>query len=498
VENYPQIAIKASTLRLLSTCQRRIWLDRYEDVEERDEITPITAYRLNAGIQHEKHIHQETAPNPTPIVVQSWAEGVNTTKELMKKGAKTILGAYLEADVFLEEVGCFLKIRGRVDRLVSNSVDFFQKRIHRVYRPIEIKIYGQVGPADQLQLDCYIWLLNQMDRIRSLDGQFWLGRNEVGKPKERLDHLYDETRLLTAFSNVARLLLNEKQAPEIFLTHHCKTCHWYSACMKKAEGVLDVSLLSGLRRDTLQDFQAAGVTTLNQLAAMQPHQLRQFRGIKSTAEEFHTLARSWVEKKPIWYNNLPEISFQDGWMFDLETYETVPITSSKVWSIGWGCRGNTSLIIIAPEYEQQQMTLTNAQIVTLVPDEATAWKLFAQALSVDNRPIFHWTHYDATIMRKTAPEDVIQALESRLYDLHRIFKKSVKFPVDGTSLKTVANYLGFAWSEYEDYFQAYMDYRRWLRTGDVKLLTSSCAYQSDDVIALEKVWEWLVTNTPQR
>ena len=109
MENYPQIAIKTSTLRLLSTCQRRIWLDRYEDIEERDEINPITAYHLNAGIQHEKHIHQETAPNPTPIIVQNWAEGVRTTNELMKRGPEQFWAHILNQRYFWKRLAVFLK-----------------------------------------------------------------------------------------------------------------------------------------------------------------------------------------------------------------------------------------------------------------------------------------------------------------------------------------------------------------------------------------------------
>lgn len=257
---------------------------------------------------------------------------------------------------------------------------------------------------------------------------------------------------------------------------------------------LDISLLSGLRQDTLRDFQQQGITTLHQIAAMQPHELCRFKGIKSTAEGFHAQARAWVQQQPIWYNCLPKIALEAGWMFDLET---IPQEGNQPWSIGWGTRGTVSIVVVTPTAPRQQLTLPNGQSITLVPDSDTAWQVFAQAVSTDQQPIFHWTSFDAAILRSTAPKVVIQALQNRLCDLHAIFKNSVKLPAESNSLKTVARYFGFQWSGYEDWFAAYRDYQAWLQTRDARKLAAACGYQGDDVLALEIVWQWLNQNAPR-
>ena len=75
---------------------------------------------------------------------------------------------------------------------------------------------------------------------------------------------------------------------------------------------LDVSLLSGIRADTCAHLLEAGITTLEQIVALQPEDLCQFRGIKRMAPRIHAHARAWVEQQPVWYSPLPAHCHQEG------------------------------------------------------------------------------------------------------------------------------------------------------------------------------------------
>jgi predicted RecB family nuclease len=483
--------INASMLRHLTTCQRRVWLDWYGDGQDKDLITPNIAFRLDVGIRHEAQVHRAVAPEARQIAVRNWSDGVKVTQTLMQRGVRSISGAYLEADVMLAEKNCILRVRGRIDRLyrVSTRVpDPYQ------YRPVEIKSYGKVSTADQLQLDCYIWLLRQMPGIHVFEGELWLGQSKLGEPRQRLVHEYDEARLFDALREIASLLLNHTAEPAVFLTHHCKRCQWYTACSTHAQRVYDVSLIPGLRKETHEDLLSAGIVSLNQIVELPAENLRQFRGIKSTAPEFHAQARAWVENRPIYCGALPGRVQLKGWMFDLETYRSSDATE-QIWSMGWGRDGRYSMVVIAPLQERTTM-ISDGLHITLVPDADSAWQLFLQVTSNDDLPIFHWSPYDATILGKTASEDVKKALNSRFCDLHSVFKKTVKLPVDGTSLKGVARQLGFRWSGYDDYLMAYLDYKRWLDDGGEQKFASFSAYLSDDLIPLETAWNWMIRNVP--
>jgi uncharacterized protein len=250
-----------------------------------------------------------------------------------------------------------------------------------------------------------------------------------------------------------------------------------------------------LRQDTLAHLQALGIYTIAQLAALSPDQLRTFKGIKSTAGQVHAKACALHAQQPIWHGHLPPICADPGYMFDIET---IPYTE-QIWSIGW-CDpdGQLYTAVCAPIEEPVTATLPDGRAVLLVPDPDQLWAAFAEAIPVDSRPVYHWTGFDTSVMRKTAAESVCAHILPRSQDLHRVYKNAVCFPVENGSLKTVAGWLGFGWSAYAAWDQAYDDYRCFLTTGDGAALARACSYQRDDVEAMRVVWSWLVANAPAR
>jgi predicted RecB family nuclease len=182
-------------------------------------------------------------------------------------------------------------------------------------------------------------------------------------------------------------------------------------------------------------------------------------------------------------------------MFDLETdpYSGTP------WSWGWcDTDGTPGIIIVAPHSHETEVELPDGRRIIIVPDQRDAWYRFAESVSAcPNGLIFHWTGFDAGITRTFAPPDVRDGLLARMHDLHGTFKRSVKFPVSGNSLKTIARYLDFTWYEYDAWDAAFNDYRQWLAWGRLDALARSCNYQQADVEALTVVWRWLVENQPR-
>jgi len=191
------IIITATMLRWFNMCHRRVWLDSFGDKFERDEVKPIVAYRLNEGVKHEDEVHAATAPNATQFTPKNWADGVRQTREFMEQGVGVIFGACLEIPGQLKEIDQPITLRGKVDHLAryrqpALAKDGSQKWI---YFPIEIKVYPSVSEEDLLQLDLYIFILGYMQGVCP-KGEFWLGRQEAGKPREHLPHHLNKERLL--------------------------------------------------------------------------------------------------------------------------------------------------------------------------------------------------------------------------------------------------------------------------------------------------------------
>lgn len=503
VEQHKPIIITATMLSWFNMCHRHVWLDRFGDRSERDEITSILAYPLKQGVKHEREVHIATAPNAIPFSPTDWADGVRLTREFMAQGTTAIMGAYLELRMQFEDVEAPVILRGKVDRLARYSEPAIANNGKQkwIYAPIEIKSYSSISDKDLIQLDAYTFLLGWTQGIFT-SGEFWLGRATGGRPKERLPHTYDKDRLIKALSETVKLLSSVVNEPKVTLKSICHKCEWQSACHNIAENQLDVSLLPKLTDQIREQFQREGITSLNQIAAMSPDELRRFKGIKTTAEGIRAHAQALITKSPIWYRALPNHMLQGGWFFDIET---IMPENKEVWSIGWGnLDGIVKVIVVNPNLiltdDESYSTLyfSNGQAVYIVQNADMAWRVFANAVD-DTSPIFHWSQFDGGVMKNHAPEDVKDKLMGRLFDLCYIFDRSVKLPIRSLSLKTVAPYVSpeFDWDEQGDALIAHINYRKWIEKANLEALKNACKYQNDDVQALKIVWEWLVNHQPQ-
>src|SRR5260221_14679803 len=83
-----------------------------------------------------------------------------------------------------------------------------------------------------------------------------------------------------------------------------------------------------------------------------------------------------------------------------------------------------------------------------------------------------------------------------LFALHRSLERSVRLPLRSTSIKFVAPWLGFEWSNPEaDAAWSTAQLHRAYETADVderaRLLAQVAAYNADDLWAMRVVWRWL-------
>lgn len=479
------IILSSQHLRVMQLCERIAWLDRHGDPARRSAPPPDHDARLALGVRHEQHIHSATLGPLEQIPIASWEDGVRETRALMRQGAATIVGAHLELETPLDLSSRTFTIRGVVDQLLRLPDQ------DGCYAPVEIKQRAAPADADWLQLDLYVWLLSQLQG-RAVPGELWLGADAYGQPRHRLPHAYDEDRLLDALTRAAHLLTDTPEPP-VRLVPHCKVCHWRPHCQQAAEADQAIDLLYGVSRRTRQQLHAARLDTLAQVAACTPDELQAVKGIgPATAPAIRANAQAWLERRPVWFGALPPPCTQPGWMFDLETLE-----DGSPWSLGW-CDGDgqTAIALVAPVAARLTVTLPDGQVVHIAPTPDDAWRAFAEAVSGDDAPVFHWTAFDSGVLKKTAPPDVIAPISPRMHDLHRSFVRSVSLPVRSTSIKVVSAYLGFTWLSSQDWFAALMDYQRWLADDSADALMRACAYQREDVQSMALVWRWLNDNRP--
>jgi predicted RecB family nuclease len=477
--------ISAYTLRHLLMCERRIWLDHTGDAALREALPQNQSAR---GIAHEQNVTAAMFGPVSSVAVSSWAEMLEASQSLMHQGVTGIQGAAFEWVIQLSQP---VIVRGRVDwlRRFSQPSDLGAW----AYEPVEIKRHRELSEADRLQLDLYVWLIGAIQGVEP-SAWFWLGQDIDHKPLNVIEHDYDEQRLFDALARVDAIL-NQSSSPAIFLASHCETCHWHRLCKRSAGEQHSLASLSGLSRQTWEHMRQEGLTTLDQILLLSPKDLERFKGLgKTKALELHSYAQAVSFARPIQRNPLPDSARQMGIMLDLETCMDGQALGVP-WCFGWQEYGGQFQVAIVDRfYESAAPRLPDGTTVTIITDSDEGWRIVADAAKRNPGPVYHWGSFEKGVLRSTAPLEVIEVLDNRLHDLNKTFKRTFVFPVRGTSIKTVAPYLGFAWPLETSAFSAWADYKAWLLESDMSALARACAYNRADVEAMSLLWQWMIDN----
>jgi predicted RecB family nuclease len=253
-----------------------------------------------------------------------------------------------------------------------------------------------------------------------------------------------------------------------------------------------IELLWNLRKNSRQDLYSRGIFTLEQFASLSLEEISTIKGIKSTATRYKAQAEAYVNQCPVCYGEMPAPLRQKGFMFDLET-DVSGKTDFHSWCMGWSdTAGHTKIAILNPREGKQTYELDEKTEIIIARSPEAVWWLFYEDVVQFDTPIFHWTGYDLSTMKQTAPQEVQDALVPRMHDLADSFIRSFQLPIRSYSIKEVARYFGFEWQAYDSWQQAFWDYQSWMRTGNQKYLEQACSYQRDDVLSMLIVWRWMM------
>jgi predicted RecB family nuclease len=480
-EAMPEI-LTATQLRLLAMCERRVWLDKFGDPSQRDDVSGRNFAAFQRGIEHEATIHATTSPNLITIHVETWQDYLQETQKAIERGVTVLINAAFEVLVKLDGKQEEVLFRGKIDRL--------ERHIDGFYYPIEIKQYKQLNEADLLQLDFYCFLLGQIQG-NIPNGEFWLSSQASGFPEQKIAHTYNPERLQLALFRWVNLF-RFKKPPKLIYESHCRKCHWQSFCVDELKNKNRIELLHNLRKNSRQALKEKGIFTLEQLVTLSVEELGEIKGIKTTAVKYKAQAQAYINKTPVQYAEISPRASEKGIMFDLETDTNWEIRYFHSWCMGWSnTEGDTNIIIVNSQHDKQNYILDGKTEIHIVQTPEAAWSLLYEQIKESDTPIFHWTKYDATTLKKTAPKQVQEALLPRMHDLADSFTKSVQLPIRSYSIKEVARYFGFKWQRYENWQRALWDYTLWKNTGDYQYLERAASYQRDDVLSMLVVWQWM-------
>ena len=290
-------------------------------------------------------------------------------------------------------------------------------------------------------------------------------------------------------------LLGDAPEPDMLLAHsHCQHCDHYAHCWDRAEAEHRIEVMPAVTRARAEMLRAEGVRTFHELAARAPGSFAR-RELREAAPALLNEARAFATGAPVWLRDPALPRDRTPVWFDVESDAEGERAEVPVYL--WGLAVETG----EPRFEPILSELT--------PEgDADAWRRFvARALEVfREHPDAVWVHWhhaepmwlDRYIARHGAPAAFVERMRApgTLLDLHHRLERCVRLPLRSTSVKFVAPWLGFRWSNPDaDAAWSTAQLHRARATKDPaerqQLLDEVARYNADDLWAMRTVWRWL-------
>lgn len=474
--------ISASSFYNFTKCPRLVYLDLYGDPSKRDPYSEFMQLLWERGVQTEKEIIDKIKVGVEVATVAGIAnqQTFEKTFALMKQGAPLIYQGVLVSDDKIGRPDLLEKISG------SSKLGSYH------YMPCDIKsgrAFAEKGGEDIKshyadQVVFYGELLSQIqdkgpDQGKIIDVEGTETSFVLSDYKDNYE------------ANKADIhsIVYDKREDEPLIGGDCKNCAWCTHCVAWAYENKDLTLVFKLGKQKY-DLRQRGIKTLEDLNKINVSDylrppLKITRVGESTLQNWKRRAGVWLSGKPIVYN---KPNFRPA---KLEVYYDIEDDPSidHVYLHGFievrnGKKGLYKSIEAFSKHDEERSAHELWNYIDSLPDDSV---------------IYHYGSYEKTKMNRlmlkySLPQHVMDKFEKLRVDLYRELEKGSDWPLWSYGVKSVAKFLGFAWTA-EDASGAnsvawYNDYRK-DPEGNRALLEKILTYNKEDCDAMVVVKEWL-------
>jgi uncharacterized protein len=469
--------VTGGALKRLLDCERRLWLSEHarEHAAARSEHDEVLGER-NRSLEDAAAAGVPGLAGPLLRAGVSFDEAAAETVRLLRETNLPLRRPVLvSADGRYTATPAFILREG--DALVIRDV----RLAHRPEKKRENRVRAAFAG----------WLARQLSGREVVRLEIVNGLGEVVEVRS------EPEASMAALAARALELLGDAPEPDLLLAHsHCQHCAHYAHCWDRAEAERRIEVLPMVTRVRAERLHAEGVRTFDALALRAPESFTD-HDLRTHAPLLLAEARAFATGAPVWLRDPGLPADRTPVWFDVESDSdgeraTVPV---YLWGLA---------------VDDAEPARAEAVLAELTPaGDRLAWQRFvARALDVFRRsPDAVWVHWhDAEpmwigryIARHGAPDEFVARMRApgAMLDLHRTLERSVRLPLRSTSIKFVAPWLGFEWSNPDaDAAWSTAQLHRAYETGDPaereRLLAEVATYNADDLWAMRTVWRWLV------
>jgi predicted RecB family nuclease len=280
--------------------------------------------------------------------------------------------------------------------------------------------------------------------------------------------------------------------PPLILNRHCLECEFRQGCRTVAVERDELTLLGGMSQTERMEQHSKGIFTVNQLAYTFRPQRRPKGGVVRPNKSDHALRALAIREARIYVTGKPEVN----------------LTGTPVFLDVEGLSDRKFYYLIGLRYHCDDSYVQESFWADTPSEEAVIWAQFLKALEQIVHPVLiHYGSYETDFL--SAMRLRYGVISSVALDIDHLARSAVNilsvmygriyFPTYSNSLKEIARYLGYHWSDEAASGQSAIVWRlQWDSSRDPGLREKLIQYNTEDCEALHKVTNTVVhlSNAP--
>ena len=301
--------------------------------------------------------------------------------------------------------------------------------------PIRFIFTNKIDKDDKLLLAFDAFVLS-----KSLDRQISFGKiihgDDHATSKVNTSALANEVR--KRIENIA-VLLDSSTPPDLILNRHCAECEFRTRCHREATQQDDLSLLSGMTGIERKKLNSKGTFTVKQLSFAFLPRRRPKKSRDKRERYHHSLKALAIREQKLHIASCPELRIEGTPIFS--DVEGLP-DRDFYYLIGLRIRNGNSVV-------QHSLWADTSE------DEGKIYSQFLNILkTIENPALIHYGSFETSFLMQMGKrygisiQDVIEDNGNQIpTNLLSIINGQVYFPTYSNSLKSIARWLGFEWSD---------------------------------------------------
>ncbi len=423
-------------------CARRSYLDVHGDPAKKLPPSAFLQLLWEGGRVHEDDVIGRWAAVPVPA--GTLPERAAKTVQLMEKGVPAIYHGLLQTNDLVGEPDLLVRLDGYVSRYGLYA-----------YIPVDVKngnaftdaANTKPKPVYAVQLCVYAELLMTVQGMLPPVGRI-IDRDGIEQAYDLAAFFPEYERLRDEFLEVR----SGSRETRSGWKSACTACEWQKHCWEELKAADDLTTVDGLGESYRERLWTIGIKTASDLAAADPATLATVKGIKGARATIWTRkARVQKSGEPLRLASWtpPDVAVEVS--YDVEDFTFEPF----VYLHGLLVRGAGGNAYTASEFTEHDFGQFQPVCAAAGDTEVEVWARFLAKIEeleqLGPMAVYVYSHHEKSVLKRLAElyggSTALDRFIASFIDLERVMKRCVVFPTDSSTLKALAQWMGFRWRD---------------------------------------------------